>query len=104
MKFVEAVEICFTKKEIMKDSSIRYEGSLQVTFEGEYAETGYSRNMRIGYQNSEIKFLGDPITIYRNGYFEDYRNLAFQGYMGWSANIAEMVPFGYQPTYTLKRK
>jgi hypothetical protein len=87
----------------MKDSSIRYEGLMHVAFEGEYSESGYSRNM-ISYQNSEIKFSGDPITVYQNGYFEDYRNLTFQGYMGWSTNIADMVPFGYQPTYTLKRK
>jgi len=91
-----------TKQEIVKDSSIRYQGIIQVTFEGEVAENGYARN--VSYQNSEIKFYGDPITIYSNGYFEDYRNLTFQGYMGWSTNIAEMVPFGYQPTYTLKRK
>jgi hypothetical protein len=90
-----------TKQEIVRDSSIRYDGIIRVTFEGEIAENGYSRNM--SYQNSELKFSGDPITIYRNGYFEDYRNLTFQGYMGWSTNIAEMVPFGYQPSHLLKK-
>ena len=90
-----------TKKEIVRDSSIRYEGILRVSFDGEIAETAYARNM--SYQNSEVNFTGDPITIYSNGYFEDYRNVSFQGYMGWITNIAEMVPLGYQPTQPLRK-
>jgi len=93
-----------TKQEIVRDSSIRYEGTMSITFQGEYTEPGYSGYSRFAsYQNSEIKFKGDPITIYSNGYFEDFHNLLLDGYMDWNANIAEMVPLGYQPTHPSKK-
>jgi hypothetical protein len=90
------------KQEIMKDSLIAIKGSIFVTYLYENPELGFSR--RGNSQESEIKFYGQPVTVYPNGYFEDYHSLIFLGYMGWSSNIAEMLPLGYHPTHSLKRK
>lgn len=91
------------KSDIMSDSEIRFKGTLYLSFAYEYPENAYPR-YKGGIQSSEIVFYGPPVKVYENGYFEDFRSLTFQGYLGWSFNIAEMVPLGYQPTQNLKRK
>ncbi|GHN02443.1 hypothetical protein WSM22_39320 [Cytophagales bacterium WSM2-2] len=91
------------RKEIMEDSVILYKGGISVNFNWEYPENAYP-NSTSGNQSSTVIFNGQPIRVYDNGYFEDFHDVKFRGYLGWSSTVAELVPFGYKPTYQLRKK
>jgi hypothetical protein len=80
------------------DSVVYFKGDIKVVFDGEYTEPFYSNSNRMGNQISVIRLKGQPITVYDNGYYEDFHNIVLMGYFSWSHNIAEMLPLGYQPT------
>jgi len=91
------------KESIMKDSLIQFKGSVFLTYKREFPENNYPR-FRTGVQASEITFTGKPVIVYDNGYFEDYHDLTFRDYMGWTSNIAELLPLGYLPSKVAKKK
>jgi len=79
------------------NSEILYKGELSLVFN---PESFYDPRKRG--QESTLNFFGRKITIYDNGYYENYQDVLLLGYLGWSLNVAEMVPLGYQPTSPLK--
>jgi hypothetical protein len=82
------------------DSTVCFKGDLRAVFDGEAAEFFFP--IRSRWQNSIMKFSGNPITIYSNGYYQDYRDVILTGYFGWSNRIAEILPLGYQPTSKIR--
>ncbi|MEP0985979.1 carboxypeptidase-like regulatory domain-containing protein [Ekhidna sp.] len=90
---------------VLKDNSLiidgffMYTGYLKITYTKEQEEFNYSRYRRRGRtdskQTSVVNFI-EPITIYDNGYY-DVQKVFFEGYMGWSSKIAEMLPIEYIP-------
>jgi hypothetical protein len=88
------------ESDIVKEGVVKYKGSLYVSFTGELTE--HFNDKQRSFQNSELQFNGTPISLYENGYYENYHNVVLQGYMGWSGGIAELVPLGYQPSNSVK--
>jgi len=86
--------------DLMKDSLIYYPKRIYVTFNKEPPEAGYPARSRAN-QLSPIIFTGQPVKVYENGYFEDFNSVIFGGYIGWSSAIAELLPYGYKPSYKL---
>jgi hypothetical protein len=86
--------------DVIKEGVVKYNGSIYVTFTGELTE--YFRGRQRTYQDSELQFNGIPITVFENGYYENYHNVILQGYMGWGTGIAELLPLEYQPSSSIK--
>lgn len=79
------------------NSDILYKGELSLVFNPESFYDARKRG-----QESTLNFIGRKVTIYDNGYYENYQDILLFGYLGWSLNIADMVPLGYQPTSPLE--
>ena len=79
------------------DSDILYKGELSLVFN---PDSFYDPRKRG--QESTLNFIGRKVTIYDNGYYENYQDILLLGYLGWSLNVADMVPLSYQPTSPLK--
>ncbi len=80
-------------------NNIIYTGMLRLTYKNEkedllYAQQNGRAPLRMQY--SVVHFL-QPVAIYDNGYYEDVRNVFFEGYLGWSEKIADILPLGYVP-------
>lgn len=76
---------------------IRYKGLIQVTFKREAEENNYTvEKPPLKTQQSVINFL-NQIKIYENGYYEKVNDVFFDGYMGWSEKLAELLPQEYMP-------
>jgi len=82
------------------DSTIYFKGNLRVIFDGEPREIMFPEKTR--WQNSIIKFTGNPLTIYSNGYYQDYHDAILLGYFGWSNRIADILPLSYQPVSKIR--
>ncbi|HTH55970.1 MAG TPA: carboxypeptidase-like regulatory domain-containing protein [Cyclobacteriaceae bacterium] len=88
---------------LMRDSSIVFSGGVLVMYEGEKSDEPRSRRdvtsmaQRHGDQISTVYLTGTPVTIYSNGYFDNYHEIFFQGYFGWSSAMAEQLPLDYKP-------
>lgn len=77
---------------------IQFTGMLRVTYKNESEEVNYRPGKhRLKVQQSVIHFLGPQLRIYANGYYEDVRDVFFEGYMGWSEKMAELLPLEYAP-------
>lgn len=87
-------------KLLMNESTdqINYKGMLQLTYKNEREESNYEpRRSPLKIQVSIVHFTGSGIKIYDNGYYEDIRDVFFEGYMGWSEKMADLLPLGYTP-------
>jgi hypothetical protein len=77
---------------------INFKGILQVVYKKEKEEIPYARGRQpLKMQRSVIHFLNDSLKLYENGYYEDIRDVFFEGYMGWSEKLAELLPLEYRP-------
>lgn len=87
---------------ILLDSScntIIYTGMLRIIYKEESEEQRYAilnNRSPIRQQGSTIQILA-PIRIYENGYYEDVRDVFFEGYMGWAEKISDLLPLEYIP-------
>ncbi|MEP1034240.1 carboxypeptidase-like regulatory domain-containing protein [Ekhidna sp.] len=84
---------------LIKGESMTYEGYLKIIYTKEPEEPGYSRYRRGGGSDNKqtsIVYFTDFLRIYENGYY-DVEKVFFEGYMGWSSKIAEMLPLEYIP-------
>ncbi len=86
--------------DVIREGVVNYKGSIYVTFSGELTE--YFTNKQRTYQDSELQFNGKSITVFENGNIENYRDVILQGYLGWTAGIAELVPFEYEPSSPIR--
>jgi len=92
--------------DLIKNGVIQFKGQLNVNFSKEVSETVTSlqrtqaKSMIPG-QQSQVILNGQPIKIYENGYFEDFRNIVFLGYFQLSS-VADQVPLGFTPSAPLK--
>lgn len=82
-----------------KNDLIGYKGFLEVIYTKEAEENNYTVDKPpLKIQTSIIHFLGTKkIKIYENGYYEDVSDIFFDGYMGWSEKLAELLPQEYVP-------
>ncbi len=84
---------------LIDGNTFTYQGYLKIIYKKEPEESGYSR-YRIGggidNKQTSIVYFADDFTIYENGYY-DVGKVLFEGYMGWSSKIAEMLPLEYVP-------
>ena len=77
---------------------IKYKGLLHIIYKNEKEEENYARRGEAKkMQFSTVHFLGNKLKIYDNGYYEDVRDVFFEGYMGWSEKLAELLPLEYFP-------
>jgi CarboxypepD_reg-like domain len=79
---------------------IIYKGMLYVTYTGEAEEPEYikmNRKSNGNEQHSIIQFTGKPVAIYANGYYEDIKDVFFDGYMMWSDRTSNLLPREYIP-------
>lgn len=81
---------------LMKEGSnhLDYHGSILVLY-NQPEEPGYRYGRPLPYQKSIIHLLGNGLTLYDNGYYEDVRDLLLEGYMGWTEKISRMLPLEY---------
>jgi hypothetical protein len=80
-----------------RNDIISYQGMLMVVY-SEREEVGYAVGRAPApKQQSIIHFLGKQLKIYDNGYYENVMDVFFEGYMGWSEKIAELLPLEYAP-------
>ncbi|MEO9483077.1 MAG: carboxypeptidase-like regulatory domain-containing protein [Ekhidna sp.] len=84
---------------LFNGESFEYKGHLKIIYSKEREDPNYEQYRRGGgidnKQTSIVYFL-DFLTIYENGYY-DVEKVFFEGYMGWSLKIAEMLPIEYRP-------
>lgn len=84
---------------------ITYRGILQVTYKNEREENNYTPDKPpLKQQQSIIHFLGNSIKLYENGYYEDVRDVFFEGYMGWSEKLAELLPQDFIPEEAITKQ
>ncbi len=95
--------IPISEDSLLVNSALKYKGFLKVTFTNEPPEI-QPYKFYIKFQNSSIELNGNPITIFENGNFEDFHNLIVDGYFGWTSHIAELLPYGYQPSKSVNGK
>ncbi len=79
---------------------IIYQGMLYVIYTGEAEEPEYIKLNRKSHgkeQHSIIKFSGKPVSIFDNGYYEDIKDVFFDGYMMWSDRTSNLLPREYEP-------
>jgi hypothetical protein len=80
-----------------RDDIINYQGMLMVVY-SEREEVGYAIGRApASKQQSIIHFLGKQLKIYDNGYYENVMDVFFEGYLGWSEKISELLPLEYVP-------
>ncbi|WP_462253500.1 carboxypeptidase-like regulatory domain-containing protein [Ekhidna sp.] len=96
---VDSIGLEITDNSLLEGDVLNYKGYLRIVYTKEPEESGFSR-YRIGggvdNKQTTIAYFANPITIYDNGYY-DVANVFFEGYMGWSSKIAEMLPLEYLP-------
>ncbi len=84
-----------------------YKGLLSVEFKPEKEEQGYLRvvgRQTTKWQNSVIHILAVPLKLYKNGYYEDARDVFVENYWAWSEKMADLFPLDYQPESVKKNK
>lgn len=92
-----------TKPEQILDETrehIIYRGMLHIVYTGEVEEPEYIKMNRKSHgkeQHSIIQFSGKPVAIYENGYYEDIKDVFFDGYMMWSDRTSNLLPREYVP-------
>lgn len=80
-----------------RNDIITYQGMIMVVY-SEREEVGYAVGRAPApKQQSVIHFLGKQLKIYDNGYYENVMDVFFEGYMGWSEKLAELLPLEYAP-------
>lgn len=83
---------------------IEFTGKLRITYKGEKEETRFrSFGPLRPYQESIAHLQGNGLRIYDNGYYEDVRDVLFEGYLGWSEKLSDFLPLEYQPPVTNKK-
>ncbi|WP_436514629.1 carboxypeptidase-like regulatory domain-containing protein [Ekhidna sp. To15] len=85
---------------LIQNGTLKYKGHLRITYTKENEDLSYSRYRRGGGSDTKqtsTVYFNDFLTIYDNGYY-DVKKVFFEGYMGWSAKIAEMLPLEYTPS------
>jgi hypothetical protein len=99
----DSVGKTFTKTDELLDASrttLLYKGILRVIYKNEREEAVYARAMGRGpmkVQLTDIHLQGEKLTLYDNGYYEDVQEVFFEGYMGWSEKISDLLPLEYKP-------
>lgn len=81
-------------------AKIKYSGMMRVIYTGESEEEGFARMQFRAPQNlqmSIVHFLGESLTLYENGYYEDIRTIFMEGYWAWSEKLADLLPLEYKP-------
>ena len=79
---------------------IVFKGMLYVIYTGEVEEPEYIKMNKKSHgkeQHSTILFSGKPVAIYDNGYYEDIKDVFFDGYMMWSDRTSNLLPREYVP-------
>lgn len=78
-------------------TKITYTGMLWVVYKKEREEDNYAFSSKRAPQARQYSIIHivEPITLYSNGYYEKIESVFFEGYMGWSEKIAELLPLGY---------
>lgn len=96
---VDSLGMVITDNGLLSNDTLMYKGHLKITYTKEPEESNYSRYRRGGGSDSKqtsVVYFAEPIIIYDNGYY-DVQKVFFEGYMGWSSKIAEMLPLEYIP-------
>lgn len=96
---VDSLGMIIRDNQLMQGDIFNYKGHLKIIYTKEPEEPGFSRFRRGGgtdNKQTSIVYFSDPLTIYENGYY-DVAKVFFEGYMGWSSKIAEMLPLEYVP-------
>lgn len=81
-------------------NTILYTGYLYIVYKKEREESTYAYNNQRGAvneQHSIIQIFYPGLVVYENGYYEDVRNIFFDGYMGWAEKISDLLPLDYLP-------
>ena len=80
-------------------NKFEFKGQLRVRYFGENEEYNYRNNAKLPKpeQYSVLQFLEPSLTIYQNGYFENYKSLELEGYLAWSTVVSEIVPLEFEP-------
>jgi hypothetical protein len=79
---------------------VLYTGYLYIVYKKEREEFTYALNNHrdaVSEQHSTVEISYPGIAIYENGYYEDVRNVFFDGYMGWAEKISDLLPLEYRP-------
>lgn len=96
---IDSLGMTLTDNSLIESNTLMYTGYLKITYTKEREDEAFSRYRRGGgvdnKQTSIVNFL-DNLTIYDNEYY-DAGKVLFEGYMGWSSRIAEMLPLEYLP-------
>ena len=96
---IDSLGRTLTDNSLIKGNTLMYTGYLKIVYTKEREDEACSKYRRGGgidnKQTSIANFL-DYLTIYDNEYY-DAGKVFFEGYMGWSSRIAEMLPLEYLP-------
>jgi len=91
--------------DVIKDGVIQFNGLINVDYSKENSErprVTFGRQSMVAFgQQSQITLNGQPVKVYENGYFEDFRNIVFSGQFQ-VGNVADQVPLGFSPSSPLK--
>lgn len=99
--------LALKESDLINEGVIRFNGLINVDYskenpEGEIRRVGFGRQAPPAFgQSSQIVLNGQPVKVYENGYFEDFRNIVFSGQFQ-VGNVADQVPLGYAPSSPLK--
>lgn len=78
---------------------ITYTGMLYVIYQKESEEDNYAVEERRQplFNQTSILHIREPVKIYDNGYYEHVQSIFFEGYLGWSGRMPELLPQDYRP-------
>ncbi len=97
-KVVDSVGIKIERADVLlnkhPENYLAYHGLLLLVYH-ESEEAGFRFGKPLPYQKTVIHFTGKGLQFYTNGYYEDVRDLYFEGYMGWSEKLPNMLPLDY---------
>lgn len=91
----DAGNVVLSETDLKKGDLLFRQNRIFVSFD-ELPEIYFPTRYKTNRQLSTVIFRA-PIMVYDNGYFENFENIIFQGYIGWNSVIADLVPLGYQP-------
>lgn len=88
------------------EHEVVYKGMLKIDFRKEKEEAQYPQTVGrtvIKWQTSIMHTLAPKLKLYKNGYYEDVRDVFVESYWAWSEKMSDMLPYDYQPE-TIKNK
>ncbi|MEO7989110.1 MAG: carboxypeptidase-like regulatory domain-containing protein [Chryseolinea sp.] len=75
-----------------------FKGDMEIIFDGDAEDSSYRTYRNLVQQTSKLTFIGDSITIYENGYYENQKDIVLTGYLAWRECMGNLLPINYQPT------